>query len=183
MIDPHAHRTPALVASERILAGSYLQVDRETFHTGSRTQIREIVRVRDGVGVLALTRDGLVPLVRQFRAAISTAMLEIPAGVLDEDETPLEAARRELAEEAGLSGGEWHHLRRYAQAEGYSSGWIDLFLALDCDVGRNHPEGDEELELTFHPMRELAAEMPFQDAKSMLAIQFARPILASRGIL
>lgn len=178
---PKPKSPPVHRSTQRLFSGNYLQVDQEVHGEVSRTQVREIIRVRDGVGILALTRDGMVPLVSQFRAAIGEITREIPAGLVDDGETPLEAARRELSEEAGLHGGEWIHLRRYAQAEGYSSGWIDLFLALDCERGENHPVGDEDLDLSFHAFDDLLETLPFQDAKSMLSLLFSRPILDARG--
>jgi len=171
-----------LERTERVFTGGYLQVDRRTYSDARRRRIREIVQVRDGVCVLAVTTAGLVPVVTQFRAALGIAIPELPAGVSDAGETPLETARRELSEETGCTGGEWFHLRHYAQAEGYSTGWIDLFLALGCAAGNAHPEPDEDLLLEFRPLGELLDTLPFQDAKSMLSLLFARPILSSRGL-
>lgn len=170
-----------LAQSERVFSGSYLQVDRVLFADDRRRQVRELVRVRDGVCVLAVTPEGLVPVVRQFRAALGQVLSELPAGVVDPGESPLEAARRELSEEAGCTGGEWFHLRHYAQAEGYSNGKMDLFLALDCLRGQSHPEPGEDLQLEFLPLADLLATLPFQDAKSMLSLMFSRPLLQARG--
>lgn len=183
MTEHHAHLRLPLSRSERVFTGGYLQVDREEYRLDARHQVREIVRVKNGVCVLAVTTDGLAPVVTQFRAATGRILTELPAGVVDPGEEAQAAAQRELSEEAGLTGGEWIHLRHYAQAEGYSSGWMDLYLALDCQRGSNHPEGDEELELAFHPVAELLETLPFLDAKSMLALQFARPHLQARGLL
>jgi len=172
-----------LEQSERVFTGGYLQVDRESFRDGERSQLREIVRVRNGVAVLAVTTDGFVPVVCQFRAAIGRVTMELPAGVVDDNESALTAAKRELSEEAGCTGGEWLHLRHYAQAEGYSNGWMDLYLALGCVRGESHPEPGEELELEFRPLAELVETLPFFDAKSMLSILFAGPHLAARGLV
>lgn len=164
-----------LTSSERIFSGGYLKVDRERYGEGERVQTREIVRVRNGVCVLAVTRDGLVPVVSQFRAAIGRVIMELPAGVVDDGESALDAARRELSEEAGCTGGTWTHLRHYAQAEGYSNGWMDLFLAQDCERGESHPEAGEELVLEFRPLREIYADLPgLSDAKSILSLMLAR---------
>ncbi|MCB9497672.1 MAG: NUDIX hydrolase [Fibrobacteria bacterium] len=183
MTDQDEHLRLPLAHSARVFTGGYLQVDREEYVHGSRRQVREIVRVKNGVCVLAVTRDGLVPVVTQFRASTGRILSELPAGVVDPGEEPLEAARRELSEEAGVTGGEWFHLRHYAQAEGYSSGWMDIYLALDCHRGESHPEEGEELVLRFLPLRELLDHMPFQDAKSMLCLLLSRPILGARGLV
>ena len=59
--------------------------------------------IADYVSILALTTDGMIPLVRQFRPAVERETLEFPGGLLDPGETPRTCAMRELAEEAGLS--------------------------------------------------------------------------------
>jgi len=61
--------------------------------------------LRDWGAVFAVTEDGRVPLVRQYRHGIGADLLELPAGYVDEGESPLEAAGRELREEAGCTAG------------------------------------------------------------------------------
>lgn len=168
-----------LASTERIFNGGYLKVDRDVYGH-ENPQVREIVRVRDGVCVLAVTKDGFVPVVTQFRAAIGRVIAELPAGVLDAGESPVHAAQRELSEEAGCVGGEWTHLRHYAHAEGYSNGWMDLYLATDCERGTSHPDPGEDLLLDFLPLSSVLEGVDsFVDAKSILAILLARPHLTA----
>ncbi|MQX37422.1 NUDIX domain-containing protein [Roseospira navarrensis] len=61
------------------------------------------MRTADYVAILALTPDGRVPLVRQYRPAVQAWSLELPAGLLEPGETPEDCARRELEEESGFS--------------------------------------------------------------------------------
>ena len=63
-----------------------------------------VVRAPDWVNVLALTPDGALVLVRQFRFGIDTFSLEIPGGVMEAGEDPVEAGLRELREETGFTG-------------------------------------------------------------------------------
>lgn len=65
------------------------------------------------VGILALTADGRIPLVRQFRPAVEEYTWEFPAGTVDAGETPEPAARRELREEAGLESADWLYLGQF----------------------------------------------------------------------
>src|SRR2546430_12162840 len=66
---------------------------------------REIVEHPGAVAIVAIDRDGMLTLVRQRREAVRTDLLELPAGTLEAGEAPLVCARRELAEETGLTGG------------------------------------------------------------------------------
>jgi ADP-ribose pyrophosphatase len=72
------------------------------FTEGEPLQTYHCLTQADYVGVLAITPDGLVPLVRQFRPAVECYTWELPAGTIDAGETAADAARRELLEEAGL---------------------------------------------------------------------------------
>jgi len=101
---------------------------------------------------------------------------------VDPGESPLDAAKRELSEEAGCTGGTWTHLRHYAHAEGYSNGWMDLYLVTGCERGDSHPEEGEELVLEFLPLAQVLESVEtFVDAKSMLAILYSRPLLQGKG--
>jgi ADP-ribose pyrophosphatase len=172
-------RTPRR-STRRIFEGGYLAVDLLEYGTVDRIDRREVVAVKDGVCVLAVMEDGTVPLVRQFRQAVDRVLLELPAGVREIDEPPLEAARRELSEEVGAQGGHWTHLLRHAHAEGYSTGWMDLYLARGCLRGLAHPDPGEDLEVVFLPLEQVLARAEkggFADAKTLLACQWSARLL------
>ena len=70
-------------------------------------QEREIVEHPGAVAIVAIDAEGMLTLVRQRREAVRSDVLELPAGTLEEGETALASARRELEEETGLTGGSW----------------------------------------------------------------------------
>src|SRR5439155_2041771 len=90
---------------------------------------REIVEHPGAVAIVAVDGDCCVTLVRQLREAARKRLLELPAGTLEEGEEPLESARRELAEETGLTGGEWRELAAFYTTPGFTRERMTLYLA------------------------------------------------------
>lgn len=120
-------------------------------HPDGETFKRIVLEHPGAVVVLAIDdRDHAVCL-SQYRHAAARRFVELPAGVIDADEEPLEVGRRELREEAGLEAGEWTHLLSTYSSPGYSAEIIHYYLARDLrEVGRGafvpaHEEADMEL--------------------------------------
>jgi ADP-ribose pyrophosphatase len=130
-----------------------------------------IVEHPGAVAVAALDEQGRLTLVRQYRPAAGDWLTEIPAGRLEPPESPLEAAQRELEEEAGLSAAHWTLLREFFPAPGFCSERVYLFLARELSsVGPNRrpPDPDEELEILHMAPSEVLASS-IRDAKTLLA--------------
>ena len=99
----------------------------------------------DYVSVLAITRDGLVPLVKQFRPAVKDWTLELPGGLLDMDEPPEKTAGRELLEETGYRPGRVRLLGRLAPDTGRLENSLWAYFATDLDPAPDcHPEAGVE---------------------------------------
>lgn len=98
--------------------------------------------------VLALTKDNLVVLARQFRPGPEIVMDELPGGAVDKDEMPEEAARRELKEETGYVSDESFEYLGKAWRDGYSNAPAHFFLARNCyKAERQNLEEDEIIEV------------------------------------
>lgn len=168
---------------ETLLRGGYLALERLTLGLpDGREAFREVVRVRDAVAVLPVDENGAVHLVRQHRAAIQRTILEAPAGILDRPDETLEAcARRECAEETGLRPQKLVRLITYAHAEGYSTGFITLFLGQDLqDAGGPDLDQTEFLEQVSMPFAELVDRViknEIIDSKTILSVLLSRPYL------
>lgn len=134
------------IASRRAYDGRVisLRVD-EVELGGGRRSTREVVEHPGAVGVLAWDGERLA-MVRQWRHATGGALLEIPAGTLEEDEEPLATARRELAEESGLAAATWVTGPRFYTAPGFCTELMHLFLATDLADASASADDDEELE-------------------------------------
>lgn len=97
-----------------------------------QSHARIVVKPNGAVGVLALDRQDRVLLVQQYRHPVGQRMLELPAGTLDvAGEASLDAARRELAEEADVTAANWSRLLIAHASPGYSSEAWEVFLATD----------------------------------------------------
>lgn len=119
---------------------------------------REIVAHPGAVAIVALDDEGKIVLVNQYRPAIGARLDELPAGILDvAGESALDAAKRELAEEAGLAADEWNVLVDVHSSPGMTDEAVRVFLAR----GLQAAEGDfraEHEELTLSVSREPLAE-------------------------
>ena len=145
-----------LVGSETVFTGRILTVRRDTVRmSDNSTSTREVVEHGGAVAVVALDDEGRVVLVNQYRHPVRARLDEIPAGLLDvEGEPVLDAARRELREEAGLEADTWHVLLDLYSSPGFSTEATRVFLARGLrEVGRGDFEATGE-ELTMTVERE-----------------------------
>lgn len=144
---------------------------------------RDIVEHPGAVGILVYD-DEHVHLVAQPREAIgSERSLEIPAGTIDpDDETPLDCARRELAEEVGLAAVEWRQLHTIEMTPGYSDERLFLFEATGLSSAEAEADEDERIEIVRWPLAELErAIAEVGDAKTLIALLALRARLAARA--
>jgi 8-oxo-dGTP pyrophosphatase MutT (NUDIX family) len=102
----------------------------------------------DWVNVVALTPEGRVLLIRQWRVGSGRFTLEIPGGSVDPGETPLAAARRELQEETGYTAETWEPLGVVEPNPAFQTNFAHTFLARGARrAGPAHPDENEEIEL------------------------------------
>ncbi|MBF6416432.1 NUDIX domain-containing protein [Nocardia cyriacigeorgica] len=143
------------VSSRTVYSGAILalRLDQVAMPDG-RVVEREVVEHHGAVAVAALDDDNIV-LIRQYRHPLGTRLLELPAGLLDIDgEDPLEAAKRELAEETGLAAREWSVLVDVALSPGFTDEALRVYLARGLyETERPEPEHEEaDLEVVRMPL-------------------------------
>jgi ADP-ribose pyrophosphatase len=132
---------------------------------------REVVEHPGAVAIVAVDRDGMVTLVRQRREPVRAVLVELPAGTLEQGETPLECAQRELAEETGLTGGTWREAAGFYTTPGFCRERMYLFFAHDLDRGSASPADDEELEVIRWNVGELESRLgELEDAKTLAGV-------------
>ncbi|WP_448854681.1 NUDIX domain-containing protein [Corynebacterium frankenforstense] len=151
MSTPGTH-TFTVTDSETLVDAPILAVRRDqVVMPGGTTADREIVEHFGAVAVVAYDAErDAVAMVRQYRHAVGTRLLELPAGILDfTGEDPLSAARRELGEEAGLDADRWDSLVDLVTSPGFCDEAVRVFLARDLRAVERPESEDEEADMSL----------------------------------
>jgi ADP-ribose diphosphatase len=128
----------------------------------------EVLHQPDSVSIVAVD-GGLLVVVRQTRAGADGRTLELPAGSIEDGETPEECAVRELGEECGLRAGSWRKLGEFWAAPDYATEYVHAFEATELeDVGIGEREEGDDLVMERLPLRGVIAEL--SDANSLAAL-------------
>ena len=192
--------TPARVLSSRVsYRGPVFSVTTdEVQEPGGVRARRDVVRHSGSVVVLAVdvlavdaakaSRKGepRILLERQYRHAAQSMMWELPAGRIDDGETPLTAAKRELLEETGYRARQWKRILHFYVSPGFLDETMTLYLASGLQAGTAQPEADEKIAVRFFGLSEakgMALQGRIRDAKTIAGILWlaqmpraARPI-------
>ena len=125
------------------------------FTPGATPDIYHAVNQTDYVAIVARTPDGTIPIVRQYRPALETFTWELPAGMLEQGEQPMDCCRRELQEETGFPAQKVHALGSYASCTARLSNQIHTFF-VETGPRSEHPAVEAGIELKLVSMDELA---------------------------
>lgn len=138
---------------------------------------REVVHAPGGVAILAI-QDNQILLVSQYRYAVSSQTLEIPAGTIEKNEDLKACALRELEEESGYSCDEIHSIFTFYPTPGFCAEVLHIFEAFHLKPLENPKEMDEDecIEAFFMPLEEAMQKVlkkEIKDSKTIIAIQYA----------
>jgi ADP-ribose pyrophosphatase len=146
---------------------------------------RDVVRHSGSIVVLAIddpaSNDAAkakkgeprVLLERQYRHAAQSMMWELPAGRIDDGETALTAAKRELLEETGYSARQWNRILHFYVSPGFLDETMTIYVARGLQAGEAQPEADERIAIKFFSLSEanrMALNGRIRDAKTICGI-------------
>jgi ADP-ribose pyrophosphatase len=103
-----------------------------------------VVRLPDFVLIYAEVGDGTVPMLRQYKHGLRRVCLSFPGGAIEDGESPVIAARRELLEETGYEAMEWHSLGAFVTNANQGCNVAHLFRATGCRAVKEPHSGDLE---------------------------------------
>lgn len=176
----------AILSRKTLLQLRPFDVERVHFRLpDGRERDYDLVRHVNAVTILPVDEEGQVYLVRQYRVGAEAELLELPAGVIDPGEEPLQAAHRELREEIGKDCSEMISLGGFFMAAGYTTEYMHVFLALHLKDAPLAHDDDEFLTTAVMPFGDVMALVRkggLEDGKSLSTLLLAQEELSARGL-
>ena len=173
LMDPRNPET-SVVRHDVIHRGKIVTLDVDYVRLASGSEvIREVVHHPGGVVVLPILDDGRIVLVRQFRYPLQKFILELPAGKLDSDQTPLETIARELEEEAGYQARALEFQFAFYTTPGISDEIIHFFVARGLSPVEQQLQEGEHITVEAHSLEDCLLKIEsgeINDGKTVLGI-------------
>jgi ADP-ribose pyrophosphatase len=166
-----------LLESEIVFKGAVFDVERDRLREENGMEIiREVVRHPGGAGALPLFDDGRVALVKQYRHPARRDLLEIPAGKIEDGETPETCAAREVEQEIGFRAGRIEKLAEFYSTPGFCEEKLHVYLATHLTPSSQALDHDELVEVVYLPFAEaaqVAERGGIEDSKTIIALLLA----------
>ncbi|WAT19753.1 ADP-ribose pyrophosphatase [Bacillus halotolerans] len=172
------HLEEKTIVKEQIFSGKVIDLYVEDVELpNGKTSKREIVKHPGAVAVLAVTDEGKIIMVKQFRKPLERTIVEIPAGKLEKGEEPEYTALRELEEETGYTAKKLTKITAFYTSPGFADEIVHVFLAEELSVLEEKRELDEDefvevMEVTLEDALKLVESREVYDAKTAYAIQY-----------
>lgn len=159
-----------LVDEKTAYKGRRITIKEMRFDTGNQEIYREHVLAGDGVAIIAITDDDNLIMIQEPRTPVGRVVLDIPAGKLEENENPEEAAIRELEEETGYRAKYMKKLRDVYPSVGYSNEKLNICLAKNLEKTKRHLDFDEDIEVVKIPLKEAREMLDNNELKTLSSV-------------
>ncbi|WP_102345687.1 NUDIX hydrolase [Bacillus sp. Marseille-P3661] len=182
------HLKENTISSKSIYKGRVIDIYLEEVELpNGSTSTREIVKHPGAVAIIALTSEGKLVLVRQFRKPLEQVIYEIPAGKLEPGEEPNECAKRELEEETGYTSESIKAIQSFYTSPGFADELVHIFYTdqlkkLDNSRGLDDDEFLDLIEVSIEEAVKLIEDKKIYDAKTVYAVQYLQ-LKKCQGIL
>jgi len=171
-----------LMGEEMIYHGRVFDLVRAHFRLANGKEPKfDLVKHHGAVVIVPVDPQGNIWFVRQFRIGAEQVLLELPAGILEENENPEESAARETREEIGMAPGQLRKLGEFYMVPGYSTEKLHAYLATDLYASTLPADEDELLEIVALPVQEaydMARSGKIQDGKTLACLLLAEPLIS-----
>jgi 8-oxo-dGTP pyrophosphatase MutT (NUDIX family) len=145
-----------ILSSKNVYTNQWIKVrEDKVIRPGGIEGIFGVVEMKAGSTVLAINSKKEAYLIKEYKYAIQRDSVELMSGGLDNNESPLEAAKRELKEETGLEAEEWVDLGVVDPFTTIINSSNYMFLALDAKKGKQDPEEGERIQVVKYPFKEV----------------------------
>ena len=165
------------ISSEVVYEGPVFRVRKHKVETVGGESVRDIVEHSGGSIMVAVTDEGKVLMVRQYRKAFEKALLELPAGKRDPGEVPEVTAARELSEETGYTASSVKPLVSFYPTCGYSNEDLYIYICRGLTPGKTHWDDTECLDVLEYDVDELMDMImrnEIKDSKTIIGLLYAR---------
>jgi ADP-ribose pyrophosphatase len=170
-----------IISRETHYQGKAFNVEKVTFTMPNGKQpTYDLVNHPGAAVVMPIDPEGNILFIRQWRLGAERDLLELPAGVLEPDEPPIECARREVREETGLAAAELKLIGQFYLTPGYSNEYLYIFLAQSLSPAPLEQDDDELIELVPIPIEDayqMAASGKIRDGKTLATLFLASTAL------
>lgn len=159
-----------------------LLLEKVNYPDGS-SGVLEIIRHPGGAAVVALNTDNEVCLIKQYRFAADGWIWEIPAGRIEQNEDPIQTAKRELEEEAGVKAGHWETLAVFYPSPGICDERIYIYIAKELSAIPFSHEPDEYIEIHWVPFTDAIKwiqQGKIVDAKTIISLLYTQSFIAAQ---
>lgn len=155
MIEYNKPLTYQLIDKKQVYKGKRVKIEEHEYLNGSEKVYREHVLAGNAVIILPITDNNEVIMIQEALTPINKIVLSLPAGQIEDNEIPINAAYREVEEETGYKAKEMVELRQYYASGGYSNEKIIIFLAKGLIKTKQSLDESEDIKVIKIPMKEL----------------------------